>query len=145
MKTFNFKNVQQPSYEPLPEDRYDVEVVEITKGSTTAGDVMLNIKFNVVKGLESDDKYAGRVLWANMSLGQNAIGFFKLFLDAVGSDLAEGEDVTLDDLCNDLIGKRASCMAQIGTTPAGKSKNDLRYWKAIEGSGAQDSNINLIR
>ena len=137
MDTFNFKDIPEPSFEPLPEDRYEVEVVNVQPTTTREGDPMFNIRFTVVNA--EDSKYNGRTLWANMSLGEGAISYFKRFLAAVGSDLIEGENVTPDQICTDLVGRHATCLAVPGETPQGKKKNDLRYWQPVS------SDINLVQ
>jgi hypothetical protein len=129
---FNFKDAA-PQFPPVPEDRYEVEIAQVTETSTKTGDPMLNIKVIIKGSMLNGDNYNGRVLWSNMSLGDKAIGFFKRFLEATGSPLANDEDVTLDQLRNDLIGRRVSCSATPGTTPNGKPKNDLRFWQTVDG------------
>ena len=83
-KVFNFKKIKDP-FAPLPEDRYLVEVVDVQQTINKKDDIMYNIKFKVIK----PEEYANRVLWANMSLGDDSISFFKRFLDAVGSEFAD--------------------------------------------------------
>jgi hypothetical protein len=142
--TFNLKETQAPSYSPVPEDRYEVEVVEVMQGNTQAGDIMLNIKFAIVSPI----KFAGRSLWANMSLGDKAIGFFKVFLEAIQSPLVDSAEATLDEIIQDMSGRRATCVAIPGKTPTGKDKNDLRHWKPIDlgnTSTEQEESVNLVK
>jgi len=134
-KIFNFKTIKDP-FAPLPEDRYLVEVVDVQQTLNKNDDIMFNIRFKVLK----PEEFANRVLWANMSLGDDSISFFKRFLDAVGSTLTDGEDVTPDQIVPDLIGRKATCFVQIGKIPGTeKLKNELRHWEKTT-----EENIDLL-
>jgi len=142
MKKINLKSTATSNYKPLPEGRYDVEVDSVKIGETLdKKDPMLNIKFKVMTPIESK----GKVLWGNMSLSDDALGFLKMFLEAVGSPLVDAGEVVLEDfikdLCTDLVGRQASCAVIIKTTNTGKVRNDLRYWKPV---GPSDEGLNIL-
>jgi len=142
----NFKKVGEDAgntdFQPLPDSRYNVKITAAEVGTTKNNNDMITVTFDVTEG-----KYTNRKLWSNFTLTDKAYVYIYTLLKAVGSELIEEEDVSAQDIANDLIGGKCSVMTSIDNNSLnGKPRNTVSGFKSLEEAGelAEISNKNLF-
>lgn len=84
----------------VPEDKYEVEVVKVTKEESEAGNDYLKWEFTITEG-----KYKGKKLWHNTSLQQQSLWALRGVLESLGIEIPdETMDLDLSDLEGRTIG-----------------------------------------
>ena len=98
---------QNMSFDPLPDSKYNVEIVEATNTTTAKGKTMFKVTFTVLDG-----DFANRKLWTNLTISPEspaALGIFFSQMAALGLTkeyFAAGP--APEAVAADLVGKRAT-------------------------------------
>jgi hypothetical protein len=123
--SLNLSGVQARSFEPLPEGKYLVEVLEVkAKIAASSGAPMLAWTFRVL-----DEDYEGRQLFTNTVLTDNSLWKLKSFLIALGYTEEElNGEIELDP--DELVGLQA--VARVKTREyQGETRNDVNALEAV--------------
>ena len=138
---YNLKNAASNDtggdFQALPADRYALKAEEAEVKSSAKGNSMVAITFKVVGG-----EFNNRKLWHNFTLTEKALPFLVRFLTAVGSDIANEEDVSGEAIAQDIVGRTVSAYTTPGKTINGNPKNDLTLWKPVTDAVGTTSNSN---
>ena len=130
----NFKKIGEKAdntdFQPLPEDRYNVKITEAKTAKTKNDNDMITVTFDV-----TDGDFTNRKLWSNFTLTEKAYVYIYTLLKAVGSNLIDEEDVTIEDISKALIGGKCSVMTGIETGTNGKPRNTISNYKSLEEVG----------
>ena len=94
------KEVKDDGFAPIPEGLYNVVVdkAELTTTKDT-GNPMIKATLKV-----QDEPFKNRLVWDNFILTSTALWKLKSFLDAAGSNVSEGENVSEADIINAMKG-----------------------------------------
>ena len=102
---WNFKSAASESttdFEPIEEGRYPLAIEDANINTASTGTTMLNVTM-VITG---DSSYKNRKVWKSFALDKpKAMRFVIDFLKASGSTVWEKDDVSNDDLVNDVKAK----------------------------------------
>ena len=100
MANYNMKEVKDDGFAPIPEGLYNVVVdkAELTTTKDT-GNPMIKATLKV-----QDEPFKNRLVWDNFILTSTALWKLKSFLDAAGSNVSEGENVSEADIINAMKG-----------------------------------------
>lgn len=101
----DFSNVA--SRQPLDPGKYQLRISECAEATSSTGNPMLKLTYDVIADNEGESVPGNRKLWDNMSLQANALFRLKDLLDACGYDTSGG----LEFETADLIGQEI--MAQV--------------------------------
>jgi hypothetical protein len=107
-------------FQPLPEDRYNLEVDKAEYKQSAKGTWYLDVAFIVMDG-----PYAKRKVWNIYSLTDKAISFLTRFLKAAGNPVLEQNGVDGHTIAASMVGNRASYMVSPGVTSNGSPKSEI--------------------
>ena len=134
------KSGADKEFKALPAGRYNLRVEDTAISTSGNGNTVINVSFVVIDGA-----FANRKAWHNFTLTDKALPFVAKFLIECGSDVAEEEDVSAEEIAQDIIGKVVSAYTEPGTTNNGNPRNELKNWKAVDGAeGAVDNSDELF-
>lgn len=126
---YNMKKTGEESntgFESLPEDRYNVKVVEARMEIAKTGTEMIATTFEVLDG-----KFKNRKLWNNFTLTDKSMVYLYSFLKGAESDLINAEDAEASDFIAKMPGMRVSVFAEPAITQNGNPTNDLSRWGKV--------------
>lgn len=121
-------------FEPLPEDRYDLEVVSLEERTSSSGNQLINMRFKVI----NNDQYNNRNLFTSFVLVENSLWNLAAFLEAAGCDDLLEREFDTAELQQVLPGRTVSAYVTIRTYNDKKS-NNLSQWAPIESEDAATS------
>lgn len=127
MSAFNMKEVKNgEGFEPIPEGLYNVVIDKVELTTTKeAGNPMIKATLKV-----QDAPYKNRLVWDNFVLTPTALWKLKSFLDAIGSKLAEAENVTESDILNAMKGAAVAAYLEPRMSENGKASNNVKNYQA---------------
>ena len=108
---FNFKKAKEENtLSAVPANRYIVKMTQVEQRKSKNTDTpMLSIEFTILTG-----EYKNRKLWHRISLNTDKSAIFLLnLLTAVNSPLVESDNVTIEQICNELKDKVCSVYADV--------------------------------
>tara|TARA_Y100000034_G_scaffold126429_1_gene177647 strand:+ start:884 stop:1285 length:402 start_codon:yes stop_codon:yes gene_type:complete len=115
-------------FDPIPEDRYLLEVVGMEERVSGSGNPLISTRFKVVEG-----DHEGRNVFTNFVLTPNSLWNLRGFLEACGlEDLVSGETDT-NEVIENAKGRAVSAYVKIREYQ-GKKSNDLSGWQASDDS-----------
>ena len=117
-------------FDPLPEDRYDLEIVSLEERTSNSGNPMLSMRFKVI----NHDSLNNRNLFTNFVLTEKSLWNLRAFLDAIGCEELVEREFDTAELQELLPGRTVSSYVTIRTWE-GKKSNNLAQWTAIDDSG----------
>lgn len=126
MNSYNLKEVKNgEGFDPIPEGLYNV-IVDKAELTTTkdSGNPMIKATLKV-----QDAPFKNRLVWDNFVLTPNALWKLKSFLDAIGSKVAEGENVTEADILNAMKGVAVAAYLEPRMSDAGKASNNVKNYQ----------------
>lgn len=136
--TGGFADVQEISFEPLPNGDYAVSVFEgelkESKSEKHAGSQYVSWTLNVTE----DGPYNNRKLWYNTSLVEEARGMLKAFLLCFfDEDELNSPDFELN--VEDIVGQEAIAVVGQGVNPnTGEANNKVRRMKKAGSADTSD-------
>lgn len=87
-----------PNREPLEEGTYLLQVAEAQEKTSSTGNPMITITYDVVSTADGEPVEGNRKLWDNYSLQAQALFKLKQLFDAVGMDTSTVVDMDISDL-----------------------------------------------
>lgn len=87
-----------PSREPLEEGVYLVQIAEAVEKTSSTGNPMISVTYDVLSTQDGDTVDGGRKLWDNYSLQAQALFKLKELCGALGIDTTAVVDLELSDL-----------------------------------------------
>ena len=103
MLNLDFSSV--PSREPLEEGIYSLTISKVEETTSSTGNPMLKVEFNIL-----DEAYSGRKVWGNYVLTEAAMWKVQELFSALGLDTDAILDIDTDDMvgmtCNLKIAQR---------------------------------------
>jgi hypothetical protein len=128
----NFKSEvskQQNDFDPLPEDRYTLKVIEgkydLSKIKKTP---QIALTLEVIS-----EKYKNRKLWHNFTWTDKAAPVIYSFLKAIKSPLHDADNVEPEQLATGVVGGVFSAFVEIELTPSGNKRNKISRFNPVEG------------
>jgi hypothetical protein len=116
-------------FEPVPEDRYDIECVktELTQAKTGAKSDMISAQFKIL----SPHDFSGQILFDNFVLSEKSIWKLASFMKAGKSELLS-KPISYEEIARGMVGLRVSVYSTPGETPSGNSKNVLSKYNETQ-------------
>lgn len=108
MPRLGINTTEAKSFEPLPDDRYECEIVEVSEVKTAgSGSQYVVVTFSV-----TDGEYTDRKLFRNYMIEGPGVGFLMdLWRKATKEELEVGlEELEIDT--DDLVGSRVVCITE---------------------------------
>jgi hypothetical protein len=87
-----------PSRDPLEEGVYLLQISEAQEKTSSTGNPMISVTYDVVSTQEGEAVEGSRKLWDNYSLQAQALFKLKELLEALGIDTAAVVDLEVSDL-----------------------------------------------
>jgi len=124
--SFNMKEVKNgEGFDPIPEGLYNVVVDKVELTTTKeSGNPMIKATLKV-----QDAPYKNRQVWDNFVLTSTALWKLKSFLDAIGSKLAESENVTEQDILATMRGASVAAYLEPRMSENGKAGNNVKNYQ----------------
>ena len=113
----DFPNIQEKSYQPIPEGQYPCEFFVIEKTRTKGGDEMWTMQLRFVSG-----KFEGRIIFDNLVFSEKSKNRVKLIAKRAGIDVGSGRMFEPSDL----QGKTVLVSTYVETYE-GKEKNRVPF------------------
>ena len=120
----DFSNIEGGEFEPIPAGDYLVEIEKCEAKTSSSGNDMLTMTFNVVEG-----DYAGRKIFDNYVLTEKALWKLKSLFVALGEDV----DGILEFDPSDLIGQTFLATVSIEESPGYDPANRIKKHKKAPG------------
>lgn len=130
MKISNLKNIQEPSYTPIPGGKYNLIIAKAeNRIAKESGNAYILIGLRV---LDDDPKgVKGRYVFANINNNDIGLSILKSLLTYNGSPLAELEgDVEFDP--SSLIGMKTFATVTVDKDNKDELRNNVRYFKPVQ-------------
>jgi hypothetical protein len=100
MPKLTIDTTEAKSFEPLPDDQYECQILEVGEVKQGPKAQYVSVTFEV-----TDGEYSGRRIWRNYTIEGKGVSFFtELWAKATGEALEIGE-AGLDVDTDDLVGK----------------------------------------
>lgn len=133
---FNLRDIQSDNKRSaIPTGRYTVEFFEPVVTTSNGGDPMIKIKLKIVDGKEK-----GRYAFDQLVFGDSSLWKIKQLLELVGSKLADGTNVTPEEVAAELNGNKVSVYLEEGLSSTQKPINNVKNYQAalitVKTSGA---------
>lgn len=128
METYNFKelkDLKNGKFSEIPENRYDLEVVEATAGKSKAGNDMVNIQFKIT----TPGEFVGRRIWDTLVFADNSRWKIRDFLISANSPLMDNDKVTTEMVAKEIIGYQVSAYLEPGTDNNGNPRSNPTKYK----------------
>jgi len=101
MPRLEIDTTEATSFEPIPDDQYEAQVLEVSEVKKGPKAMYVAVTFEI-----TDGEYANRRLWRNYTIEGKGVSFFtELWRKATGEELEIGEAGLSVDT-DDLVGKR---------------------------------------
>ena len=131
--SFNFKSeVSQNTgnFTPLPVNRYDLIV---NSAEATLSKEKKTPQIAITFGVLNNDALKNRKVFHNFTWTKAASPFVYNFMKVVKSALVDEDNVTIEKVAADLVGKRVSAFIDVETTNSGSNRNKASDWKEYTG------------
>lgn len=123
---FNLKNISSDTKRSaIPTGRYTVEFVEPAVTTSKGGDSMIKVKLKVVGGKEN-----GRYAFDQLVFGDSSLWKIKQVLELIGSKLADGTNVTPEEVAAELDGNKVSVYLEEGLSNKQQPINNVKNYQA---------------
>jgi len=127
----DFGNLPSNDFEAMPDDRYNVELIEAKMGLSKANNKKIICQFAV-----TDGEFAKRRLWNDFSLVPSAQFMLKIYFEAAG--LETDKKLELDDIPELIQGSKCSVFLKNGNYN-GKPSTNLENWAETQSEGGETS------
>lgn len=115
-------------FTPIPEDNYDVKVLEAkATTSKSSGSEMIAVTWVIEGG-----PHAGRRLWSYLSLSEKAINITIKNLTTLGARTLMESGASLEQVAASLVGTKATLKVIVGEYQ-GKPKNEVKNISSYKG------------
>lgn len=129
--SINFADVkvgESSKFSVIEEGRYITLIEDAVTGVSKNGNDKLSLTLKVL----GNDKYKNRKLWADLTITEKSLPFFKEFLVSVNSSLAEASSVELEDIAADVKNKKCSIYTSIESYgDSGKTRNKVSVFRPL--------------
>lgn len=130
---FNLKDINSDSKRSaIPTGRYTVEFFEPVVTTSNAGDPMIKVKLKIMGGKEN-----GRYAFDQLVFGDSSLWKIKQILELIGSKLADGTNVTPEEVAAELDGNKVSVYLEEGLSKTQKPINNVKNYQAAPATTAK--------
>jgi len=136
---YNLKNRPESNsgndFTSLPADRYTINVEAAEASVSANGNDMVKLTFVVTEG-----DYKNRKLWHNLVVMDKTLNFVFDFLNGIGSDLINAENVEIEDIVTAALGATCTVYAKPAKTDKGNDTNKLSSFAPVKETEASPFN-----
>lgn len=115
------------TFESLPEGNYHIIITDADIKESKAGNPTINMKLRVMDG-----NFKNRIVWDTLTFSEKAMFRVKNVLDCVNSPLVTADNVEIEDIAKDLVGREAIVFLEPSVTLKGDPSNKVKGFRPVK-------------